>query len=216
MTSTTHQAESSRAALYVAFELSVSEWGTDDGHHAWGPDGAPCGSAWAIAAALTATFEAAGAHPRAADRHGPSAAATKRGATAFGRIGCWRSGGRERGGGLVEHRGLAPRQARQDRPVGWRPIAAVAVAAWAGGTGDVAGGACPDAALEDRRHAIGPDDAAARANAISQSHSACCALHGARARLDQTLLARLAAIRDWAGEPLRRGCRRGSAPCGRC
>ena len=180
MTNTTHQAKSTAAALYVACELSATEWlltmsRATDAHRLrarvrpgigwrWSgcwrrPDG---GWGW-----------------RRMRRCG---AAMKRGATDFGRIPVSDDTRRdEPGRRLVEHRGLAPSAAGEDGLTRRGEAAPATAAALGWRTEDVAGRA--RALTRGGRCAPrepGPDDPAGGAHAISESHPRIAALHGVR------------------------------------
>ena len=209
MTSPTHRAECSAAALYVGIELSLREWLLTLGA-VRRPGGCGCGSARGIGRPWLTRLRGR-RRGSACPRRRRCGVVTRRGATGFGRTGSWRrsastiwwstrrvsrcrgaAGGRRRIGSmgrscctsLLRHWG-GERQMWQVVPV-------------------------PAPAREDARHA-------SRSLTTLQRERTRCrnrihgllALHGVRLRVDAQLPARLAAARDWAGGRCRPGCRRG-------
>jgi transposase len=205
MTSTTHRPESSAAALYVALELSATEWGLTMGatpggrtvHRRVGVgDGAALTAAWRAAAAILGL---------------PAGAAIRS---------CYEAGG----DGFWPHRLLThlgvenlvvdsssievsrrAKHAKTDRLDGAR-LLRLLVRHWQGERGMWHVVHVPPPALEDRRHAN-------RTRTMLQIErtryrnrlQALLRLHGVRVRLDARFLARLETLRDWAGAPLAPG-----------
>jgi transposase len=205
MTSTTHQAESSAAALYVAFELSASEWEVTLGTT---PGGRTVHRRIGVGdrAALTAAVQAA------ATTFGLPAGTAIRSCYEAGGDGFWPHWLLTRLGienVVVDSSSIEvsrrAKHAKTDRLDGAR-LLRLLLRHWHGERGMWQVVHVPPRELEDRRHAN-------RTRTMLQIErtryrnriQALLRLHGARARLDQTLPARLAEVRDWAGEALAPG-----------
>lgn len=205
MTSTTHRGESTATALYVALELSATEWGMTMGATPGG----------------RTVQRRVGVGDRAALTAAVGAAATVLGLPAGTAIrSCYEAGG----DGFWPHWLLTSlgienvvvdsssievsrraKQAKTDRLDGTR-LLRLLLRHWHGERGMWQVVHVPARGLEDRRHAN-------RTRTMLQIErtryrnriQALLRLHGARARLDRTLPGRLAEVRDWAGEPLAPG-----------
>jgi transposase len=205
MTSTTHRRESNAAALYVALELSATEWGLTMGTT---PGGRTVSRRVGVGdgPALRAAFQAAMVILAV-----PTGAAIRS---------CYEAGGE----GLWPHRLLISlgvdnvvvdsssievsrraKHAKTDRLDGAR-LLRLLMRHWQGEREMWHVVHVPPPALEDRRHAN-------RTRTMLQVErtryrnrlQALLRLHGVRARLAQTRPAHLAEVRDWAGEPLAPG-----------
>lgn len=205
MTSTTHRGESTATALYVALELSATEWGMTMGATPGG----------------RTVQRRVGVGDRAALTAAVGTAATTLGLPAGTAIrSCYEAGGE----GFWPHRLLTSlgvdnvvvdsssievsrraKQAKTDRLDGAR-LLRLLMRHWQGERAMWHVVHVPPPALEDRRHAN-------RTRTMLQIERtryrnrirALLRLHGAPARFEATRPSRLAEVRDWAGAPLAPG-----------